>query len=157
MAIDIGKGWIAAGFLPYFALPGIDVDPEVSRDWLAVACASAAVFGHVFPVWYGFRGGKGAATLIGVLLGLQPIALGPVLAVWLLVVAMSGFVGLATMSATFSFVVFLFLFEQYASNALLFFGFAMTLFVCYTHRSNIARMRAGSEHRAYRLWLLRPR
>jgi acyl phosphate:glycerol-3-phosphate acyltransferase len=157
MAIDIGKGWIAAGVLPYLALPGIGVDPEVSRDWLAVACASAAVVGHVFPVWYGFRGGKGAATLIGVLIGLEPIALVPVIAVWLLVVAMTGFVGLATMIATFSFVVFLLAFAQHAASALLFFGIAMTLFVCYTHRSNIVRMHAGTENRAHRLWLLRPR
>ena len=55
------------------------------------------------PVWYGFRGGKGAATLVGVLLGLKPVALVPVLVVWLLVVMISGFVGLATMVATAAF------------------------------------------------------
>ncbi len=157
MAIDIGKGWLAAGVLPRVPIPGVGIDPTIARDWLAVACATAVVVGHVFPVWYGFRGGKGAATLVGVLAGLQPVALVPVLLAWLLVVMASGFVGLATMLACVAFVLFLLGFEQYSSQALLTFGVAMTAFVLYTHRANIGRMRAGTENRAQRLWLLRPR
>jgi glycerol-3-phosphate acyltransferase PlsY len=157
MVIDIGKGWLAAGVLPGLPFPGVGNDPLVARNWLAVACASAVVVGHVFPVWYSFRGGKGAATLVGVLLGLQPIALIPVLAAWLIVVMVTGFVGLATMLASLAYVVFLLSFPQYSSGALLTFGIAMMLFVCYTHRSNIGRMRAGTENRAHRLWLLKPR
>ena len=64
-------------------MPFVGIDPAIDRHWLAVACAAAVVVGHVYPVWYGFRGGKGAATLIGVLVGLKPIALVPVLLVWL--------------------------------------------------------------------------
>jgi glycerol-3-phosphate acyltransferase PlsY len=157
MVIDIGKGWVAAGLLPHLPLPGLGIDASIARDWLAVACASAVVVGHVYPVWYGFRGGKGAATLVGVLLGLKPLALAPVLVVWLVVVMASGFVGLATMLAVAAFVVFLFLVDAPVSSALATFGIAMLLFVCYTHRSNIARMRAGTENRTHRLWLLRPR
>ncbi len=157
MFIDIGKGWLAAGVLPGMNLPGIGIDPQVERDWLAVACASAAVLGHVYPVWYGFRGGKGAATLIGVLLGLKPIAILPIFGVWLVVVMLTGFVGLGTMLAVASFPVYLALTEAEPSTALLVFGCAMTLFVGYTHRANIERMRAGTESRARRLWLLRPR
>jgi acyl phosphate:glycerol-3-phosphate acyltransferase len=157
MLIDIGKGWIAAGVLPYFAWPGMPIDPLIERDWLAVACATAAVLGHVYPVWYGFRGGKGAATLVGVVLGLDPVALGPVLGVWLLVLVITGYVGLSTMLATLSFVIFLLVFDGRASHALLTFGVGMCLFVCYTHRANIERMRAGTENRATRMWLLRPR
>lgn len=156
MLIDIGKGWIAAGVLPYLALPGIGMEATIARDWLAVACATAAVFGHVYPVWYGFRGGKGAATLVGVLIGLEPMALPVVLGVWLIVLMITGFVGLSTMLATFSFVVYL-LFAGYGSSALLTFGLGMCVFVCYTHRANIERMRAGTENRATRLWLLRPK
>src|SRR5690606_38551642 len=107
MIIAIGKGWVAAGVLPGLTLPGIPLDPAIQREWLAVACATAVVFGHVFPVWYGFRGGKGAATLVGVLLGLKPIALVPVLIAWLLVVLATGFVGLATMLSTLAFVLYL--------------------------------------------------
>jgi glycerol-3-phosphate acyltransferase PlsY len=156
MLIDIGKGWIAAGVLPYIALPGIALDATIARDWLAVACAAAAVFGHVYPVWYGFRGGKGAATLVGVLVGLAPMALPVVLGVWLIMLMITGFVGLSTMLATFSFVVYLF-FAGPSSDALLTFGIGMFAFVCYTHRANIERMRAGTENRATRMWLLRPR
>ncbi len=157
MAIDIGKGWLAAGVLPALSLPGVRSDPLVAHEWLAVACAAAVVVGHVFPVWYEFRGGKGAATLVGVLLGLQPVALVPVLAAWLIVVMMTGFVGLATMLGSLAYVLFLLGFRQHSSAALLTFGIAMMLFVCYTHRSNIGRMRAGTENRAHRLWLLKPR
>lgn len=157
MAIDIGKGWLAAGLLPWVSIPGIGIDPVLARDWLAIACAIAVVVGHVFPVWYGFRGGKGAATLVGVLLGLQPIALVPVLLAWLFVVMTTGFVGLATMLACVTYVLFLLAFEQHSSDALLTFAIVMSGFVCYTHRANIGRMRAGTENRAQRLWLLRPR
>jgi len=63
---------------------------------------------------------------------------------------------LSTMLATLSFVIFLLVFER-ASDALLTFGIGMCLFVCYTHRANIDRMRTGTENRANRVWLLRPR
>jgi glycerol-3-phosphate acyltransferase PlsY len=157
MIIDIGKGWLAAGLLPLLILPGIGIDPQIDRVWLAVACAIAVVVGHVYPVWYGFRGGKGAATLIGVLVGLKPVAILPVFAVWLIVVMLSGFVGLATMVAVASFPAYLLLTDATPSSALLAFGCVMTVFVCYTHRGNIERMRAGTENRAKRLWLLKPR
>lgn len=157
MAIDIGKGVLATAWVPMTELPFIGIDASIDRTWLMVACGTAAVVGHIYPVWYGFRGGKGAATLVGVLLGLQPVALIPVLMAWLLVVMLTGFVGLATMLASLAYVVFLLSFERYASEALLTFGIAMVVLVCYTHRTNIERMRAGTENRAHRLWLLKPR
>lgn len=157
MVIDAGKGWVAAAVLPQLQLPFVGIDPTIDRLWLAVACAAAVVVGHVYPVWYGFRGGKGAATLIGVLLGLKPVALVPVLIVWLIVVMLSGFVGLATMLATATFPAYVVVSGIDPSWALLSFGCVMLLFVCYTHRSNIERMRMGTENRAQRLWLLRRR
>jgi glycerol-3-phosphate acyltransferase PlsY len=157
MVIDAGKGWVAAAVLPQLQLLFVGIDPSIDRLWLAVACAAAVVVGHVYPVWYGFRGGKGAATLIGVLLGLKPVALVPVLIVWLIVVMLSGFVGLATMLATATFPAFVLVSGIDPSRALLSFGCVMLLFVCYTHRSNIERMRMGTENRAQRLWLLRRR
>jgi glycerol-3-phosphate acyltransferase PlsY len=157
IVIDAGKGWVAAALLPTLELPFVGIDPMIDRLWLAVACSTAVVVGHVYPVWYGFRGGKGAATLVGVLLGLKPIALLPVLAVWLVVVMITGFVGLATMLGVAAFPAWLAFTGRDPSHALFTFGCLMTLFVCYTHRSNIERMRAGTENRARRLWLLRPR
>ena len=157
MLIDIGKGWIAVAMLPSLALPYVGIDPTIDRTWLAVACAAAVVAGHVYPVWYGFRGGKGAATLIGVLVGLQPAAFLPVFAVWLITVMVTGFVGLGTMLAVASFPIYLAITSSDPPIALVSFGCAMLLFVCYTHRANITRMLAGAENRAQRLWLFKPR
>lgn len=156
VVIDVGKALLAVGVLPGLALPGIGLDPAVNRNWLAVACAAAAVIGHVYPVWHEFRGGKGAATLIGTVAVLAPAALLPVFAVWLACVMLTGYVGLATMLATLALPVWVAI-VQPGNTALLLFGVAMTAFIAYTHRSNIARMRAGNENRARRLWLLRPR
>jgi acyl phosphate:glycerol-3-phosphate acyltransferase len=155
--IDIGKGWLATSILPTISLPFVSIDPAIDREWLAVACAAAVVLGHVYPVWYNFRGGKGAATLIGVVMGLNPVAVIPVMVVWLACVMTTGFVGLSTMVASMSFPVFVLANTHDVSSPLFFFGCVMLVFVCYTHRSNIARMRAGNENRARRLWLLRPR
>jgi len=157
MLIDIGKGWIAAALLPSFQASWLEFDPRIDRTWLAVACSIAVVIGHVYPVWYGFRGGKGAATLIGVVIGLKPEAVLPVLCVWLVTVMLCGYVGLATMLAVASFSVFLLVTQQPPDAALLTFAVLMALFVLYTHRANIARMRTGTENRLQRLWLLRPR
>ena len=157
IVIDTGKGWVAAGLLPGLELPLIGIDSTVDRVWLAVACATAVVLGHVYPVWYGFRGGKGAATLVGVVLGLKPAALIPLLLVWLVVVMITGFVGLATMIATATFPAYVAIAGIAPTGPLLTFGCVMLLFVCYTHRANIQRMRAGTENRAQRLWLLRRR
>jgi glycerol-3-phosphate acyltransferase PlsY len=161
IVIDVLKGWLAAAWLPAASLPGVAPDPAVAHNWLTVACASAAVLGHVYPVWYDFRGGKGAATLVGVLAGVAPAMLVPVLLVWLATVMLTGYVGLATMLAAVAFpatqaVLVAWLGHAY-DDALLAFGLAMAAFVVYTHRSNLARMRAGTENRARRLWLFRPR
>ena len=121
-----------------------------------MACATAVVVGHVYPVWYEFRGGKGAATLIGAVAVLAPAALLPVAVVWLACVALTGYVGLGTMLGTATLPVFFWLAEP-RLMPLVSFGVVMAAFIAYTHRANIARMRAGEENRARRLWLLRPR
>lgn len=154
--IDVGKALLAVGVLPGLALPGVGFDPAVNSRWLAVACATAVVVGHVYPVWYEFRGGKGAATLIGAVAVLAPAALLPVAVVWLGCVALTGYVGLGTMLGTATLPVFFWLAEP-RLMPLVSFGVVMAAFIAYTHRANIARMRAGDENRARRLWLLRPR
>jgi glycerol-3-phosphate acyltransferase PlsY len=155
-AIDIVKGWIAASVFPTLTLPGLSsvVAPDLLMQ--AAVCGAAVVLGHIYPIWFGFRGGKGAATLVGVVLGIKPAAVVVVLIVWLVVVMMTGFVGLATIVAAASFDCYLLLINEH-STVLLSFGALMTVLIIYTHRSNIARMRAGTENRSNRLWLLRPR
>jgi glycerol-3-phosphate acyltransferase PlsY len=156
VVVDVGKALLAVGLLPGLALPLVGIDPAVDRDWLVVACATAVVVGHVYPVWYEFRGGKGAATLIGAVAVMAPAALVPVLVVWLCCVVLTGFVGLGTMLGTAALPVY-FALAQPSNAAFVAFGLAMAAFIAFTHRSNIARMRAGNENRAKRLWLLRPR
>jgi len=156
IVIDVGKALLAVGWLPSLALPGIGIEPQVDRDWLAVTCALSVVFGHVYPVWYEFRGGKGAATLIGAVAVLAPTALVPLLLAWLATVMLTGFVGLGTMLATATLPVY-FAMTQPDRAAYLVFGLVAAAFIVYTHRSNVQRMRDGVENRARRLWLLRPR
>jgi acyl phosphate:glycerol-3-phosphate acyltransferase len=156
MAVDIGKAVLAVGVLPGLDLPLIGIKPRIDRQWLAVACAIAVVIGHVYPLWYEFRGGKGAATVIGAVAVLAPAALVPVLAVWLVTVLLTGYVGLGTMLGSLTLPVYLAL-DRPPDAALVVFGVLMAAFVVFTHRSNVARMLAGNENRARRLWLLRPR
>ena len=156
MAIDVGKAVLAVGVLPDLDLPLVGIKPRLDRDWLAVTCATAVVLGHVYPLWYDFRGGKGAATLIGAVAVLAPAALIPVLAVWVATVMLTGFVGLGTMLGIIALPVY-FATQRPVEAAFLTFGIVMAGFVIYTHRANLARMREGSESRARRLWLLRPR
>lgn len=156
VVIDVGKALIAVGWLPGVALPFVDVDPTLDRQWLAVACAAAVVIGHVYPVWFEFRGGKGMATLIGAVGVLAPASLLPVIGVWLAVVMLTGYVGLGTMLGAASLPVYFALVDP-SNAAYLVFAIAMAAFVAFTHRSNISRMLEGNENRAKRLWLLRPR
>lgn len=154
MIIDIGKGWLAVAVIASLQLPWIT---QSVSQWTAVVCALAVVAGHVYPCWFGFRGGKGAATLVGVVAGLTPAALPYVLGLWLVVLMVTGFVGLATMLATLSYSIWIMLSHAVPQMQLLTFALSMTVFVIYTHRSNIVRMRARKENRANRLWLFKPR
>ncbi len=156
LLIDLGKGIFAVLYLPGAALPGVAIDPALSREWLTLACGFAVIVGHVYPVWFGFRGGKGVATMIGVMGALEPRLLLPVLSSWIVVLLLTGYVGLASILAGAALVVFVFLREP-ANVPLLTFCMGVELFVIYTHRGNIARMLAGKEHRVRRLWLFRSR
>ena len=114
------------------------------REWLPVACGLAAIIGHVYPVWHGFRGGKGVATLVGVLLGLDPLLLLLVVLTWLVAAMLLGFVGLASMLAAAAVPVFVASHSEWQPQTpLLAFGVAVALLVLYTHRANIARMMRG--------------
>jgi glycerol-3-phosphate acyltransferase PlsY len=156
LLIDIAKGVAAVWWLPTVVLPGIGIDPEVPRGWLTVACGFAVIVGHVYPVWFDFRGGKGAATVVGVVAALDPRLLVPLLLSWFVVLLLSGYVGLATMLSTV--VLAGVVFAREPNNVpLVSFCVVIAAFVTYTHRGNIARMRAGQENRVRRLWLFRSR
>ena len=152
--IDVVKGWVAAAVLPGLELPGVPAAPLDLAPWLPAACAFASVLGHVFPVWHGFRGGKGVATLVGAFAGIELMLLVPLFATWLTVVAVSGFVGLASIAAALAIPVYLLLRDGAALTPAMGFALACAALVVYTHRANVRRMRAGNEPRARRLWLL---
>ena len=155
--IDVGKGAIAAGVVPLLDLPYVGIDPAVSRTWLTICCASAAVFGHVWPFYHGFQGGKGAATYVGTFTILGPALIIPVVIVWALVIMLSGYVGLATMTAAISVPVWLAATRLPEDQALFIYSLAMAGFIVYWHRSNIRRMRLGEEDRNTSLMFLRRR
>jgi acyl phosphate:glycerol-3-phosphate acyltransferase len=156
LAIDIAKGMAAVWWLPSAALPGIGIDPNLPREWLTVACGFAVIVGHVYPVWFDFRGGKGAATVVGVIAALELRLLMPLLLSWIIVLLLSGYVGLATMLSTVVLAAAVML-VQPNDVPLCTFCAVVAVFVIFTHRSNIARMRAGKENRVRRLWLFRSR
>lgn len=153
VVIDIGKGAIAAGLVPLIDLPFAPIDPAISRTWLTLACGAAAVIGHVWPVYHSFRGGKGAATYIGALTVIAPSLLVPMLVTFAVVLVMTGFVGLSTMSGALALPVWIFF--GAGSFEMLVFGLFMAGFIIYCHRSNISRMRDGSENRNTRVMLFR--
>jgi glycerol-3-phosphate acyltransferase PlsY len=156
LAIDIAKGMVAVWWLPSAVLPGVGIDSGVSREWLTAACGFAVIVGHVYPVWFAFRGGKGAATVIGVVAAMDLRLLLPMLLSWIIVLLLSGYVGLATMLSTVVLAVTVVVLQP-NNVSLCSFCAAVAVFVIFTHRGNIARMRAGKENRVRRLWLFRPR
>lgn len=155
VVIDVGKGFLAVALLPGLALPGVAPDPAVSREWLALACAGAAVVGHCYPLWFGFTGGKGGATAVGVVAALAPALLLPALLTWVLVVTTTGFVGLATMLAAAAMPVVLLVAGSGEQIELLVFLSLLALFIVFTHRSNVARMLKREESRMAGLMLMR--
>ena len=143
--VDVGKGvlaaWLAWRFLPAEMHPVADYGSVL-----------AAVSGHVWPIFHGFRGGKGGATLLGGLAVVWPQALLPALAIWLLSMMCSGYVGLSTVLAALSLV---FTGIVLGGDVLrLVFADSAGLMVLFTHRSNLIRLRAGTEPRSERLRVL---
>ena len=151
--IDVAKGWIAAALLPQLNIPGIAPASAAAAAWLPASCAFAAIIGHVFPVWHGFRGGKGVATLVGAYAGLELFLLVPLVASWLAVIMVSGFVGLSSIVAAFALPVYLLLRDGARLTPVMGFALACAALVAYTHRGNVRRMQAGTEPRARKLWL----
>jgi len=148
--IDVAKGWVAAAWLPTL---GVSITEGESAGWLAAACAFAAIIGHVFPVWHGFRGGKGVATLLGAWAGLELALLAPLVVTWLTVVMVSGYVGLSSITASLAIPVYLLLRDGARLTPLMGFALVCAALVIWTHRGNVRRMRAGTEPHARKLWL----
>ncbi|MBT8132334.1 MAG: glycerol-3-phosphate 1-O-acyltransferase PlsY [Gammaproteobacteria bacterium] len=143
--IDFGKGIIAVRYVA--VMPGFET-MLLPLAWTAVVCGLASIVGHIFPFWFDFRGGKGGATSVGALLALWPVAVLPVLIVWVVCLLASGYVGLSTILAAVSMPLFALAYRPDGlSLPLLIFGSAVAVLVIYAHRSNLGRMRDGTESR----------
>lgn len=153
--IDVGKGIVGAGVVPELNIPFVPNDPAVSREWLTLCCGAAAVMGHVWPIYHKFEGGKGAATFVGTLVVLGPLLIIGVVLVWAWLLVMTGYVGLATMTAATALPVYLGLAELPDGQPLFIYCTVMAMFIIYWHRSNIQRMREGTEHRNTQLMIFR--
>ena len=147
-AIDIAKGALAA----WLALRLAPVGQPLSVSGHGYAAAAMAVAGHVWPLWHGFRGGKGAATAAGGLLMLWPWLLPPLVLAWLVVLLATGYVGLSTVVAALT--VPLWALWTDASPERRAFAIAMTVLLVFTHRSNLLRLWRGEESRFERARLL---
>ncbi len=151
--IDLAKGWLATAWLAHATLPFILPAAPALEAWSVPVCALAVMLGHIYPVWFGFRGGKGVATLVGVLLGISATLVEAFLLTFLVAVMLFGYVGLGSLLATLAVVLFIAAGHFSPRGPLLMFGLLALFLILYTHRGNIGRMRSGTESRARRLWL----
>ena len=136
--IDVGKGVLAVYLAMRFSSPAhVQVMPLI-----ALLCA---VVGHVWPVFHGFRGGKGAATLVGGLLLVWPLAFLILVLSWCLCLTVTGYVGLSTVLAGFSLLALALISK--ASMPVLVFSATSALLILFTHRGNMQRLLQKKEYR----------
>ena len=150
--IDVGKGFLAAWWIPGLQIG--DALSTVSPGVLVMLCGFAAVIGHCFPVWHGFKGGKGAGTALGALIVIEPWLLVPMILVWWITLVLSGYVGLSTVLAGFALVPAAW---WLGDTSLLVFTGLLALFLLFMHRSNMRRLKDGTENRFERARLFRRR
>jgi acyl phosphate:glycerol-3-phosphate acyltransferase len=153
LAVDALKGFVAceavAGLGCWIAGQGFRwlaaLDTSPSAEYFPLVGGFAALLGHNYTCWLGFKGGKGIATSAGVLLALFPKALLAVLGVWALIFAVSRYVSLASIAGAFGLPFFVLIFGY--SKERFWVSVVMTILAIYKHRTNIRRLMAGTEHR----------
>lgn len=147
-AADVMKGLLAVR-LTLFALSRITL-PRHYVDGIAILAAAVCIAGHAYPVWFGFKGGKGVATSAGAIFGLMPIAAVIIFLVWVILFKITRYVSVASICAAAALPVAvgaLLWFHITEGTTVLYFSVAMAALVIWRHRSNLARLRAGTEQR----------
>ena len=141
-AVPVGVIDVAKGAVPVLMLP-----PRLGEaPWIPLAVGGAAIVGHVYSVFVKFRGGKGVATAAGVVLALAPVAVAICAALWVLLVWATGYVSVASLGGALAFPVAAW--ATSGGNAwLVAAGAVLALFIVFNHRSNLRRLRAGTESR----------
>ncbi len=143
MLVDMMKGFLAvklALFSPFL----VNSEPFVN---LQIFLGLSAVVGHIFPIWADFRGGKGIATLFGMILSIQPIVAVSLVAVFLLMLMLTRYVSLSSITASIAFpLLILFIFNAHELSYRLF-AIATAFLVVLTHHKNISRLLTGNENK----------
>ena len=150
MAVDVLKGYVAAALPAWLALAPAGSGPLL---YAQLAGGALAVVGHIYPVWAQFRGGKGVATIVGMMLAIAPAPVGVCILVFVAMLALFRYVSLASMTAGLAFALLQLLpaFRP-PQPLLLWFGFGVAGLLIYTHRANIGRLRSGTESRVPLPW-----
>jgi glycerol-3-phosphate acyltransferase PlsY len=144
MIVDVLKGVAATSLyilLPYYT----NMTSEWDRTNFMVGLGLAAVLGHIFPIWANFRGGKGVATLFGMILAIQPVVAVYCVGIFLLVFYLTRFVSLSSILASIAFAVFILVIFNEKEPLYRAFAIAVALLVVLTHQKNISRLLRGSE------------
>ncbi len=147
LMIDVLKGWVAAMLPVFFNLAEEGTALLINYQILA---GLAVVTGHIFPIFAGFRGGKGVATIFGVLLAIHPLLTISCLGVFLCVILITGYVSLSSMCAGVAFPILLLLFFNTPSVFFKIFSILVALALIYTHRKNISRLLKGEESKLFK-------
>jgi acyl phosphate:glycerol-3-phosphate acyltransferase len=145
MVVDMLKGLLAvklAFLLPYYVVN------DFARTNFQIGLGLAAVLGHIFPIWAEFRGGKGVATLFGLVLGISPLTALGCVGVFTLVLYLTRFVSLSSILASLAFPIFILIVFNVDNETYRIFAIAVALLVILTHQKNITRLLRGSESKA---------
>lgn len=154
--MDMAKGLFATllvARLMYGSIPFHNATPFDDFTLVQIIAGCAAILGHIWTVFAGFRGGKGIATAGGMMIGLAPVEVAVSLGVFLIVFLISNYVSLGSLTAAVSFPLTMFLRENVLMvnipgyKTLIFFTIGIALLIVYTHRSNIARLLRGTENK----------
>jgi acyl phosphate:glycerol-3-phosphate acyltransferase len=144
MILDVFKGWASVQVVFLFPHPGLSED---FITYVRICMAFAAVLGHVFPVFAGFKGGKGVGTLAGVAIALYPTALLVVLVLFISILALTKYVSLASIICGVSFpLIVIFITRQYHPG-LMILSVVVAVFIPLTHLKNIKRLIRGEENK----------
>jgi glycerol-3-phosphate acyltransferase PlsY len=145
---DVLKGFAAVRIA--FLLANYWPDARPYAEYFGILTAITSVVGHMFPIWLGFKGGKGVATSAGALFGLMPWAVPCVFLVWLVVFETTRYVSLASVVAAIALPIIVGLFARWKwidTSALVYFSILITVLVIWQHRSNLSRLLKGTEQR----------
>lgn len=152
MAVDVLKGYIATSLARILFVNQLTTIQHEHFVYYQLAFGILAVVGHIFPVFARFKGGKGIATLLGMIIALHSVAAFACLAVFLVVLLISKYVSLGSMIAAVAFPIFMALpalNRGEVNYTLVLIGAGLSILVIYTHRNNISRLMKGEENKTY--------